>query len=113
MPFIRVTTNRKLTLHQEIKIKEELGRLITILPNKKEENLMVHIEDNQIMYFRGEDKKCLMITVALYKQSPLEAKQEFAKETLAMLEEVTGVGISDQYLSFSEFENWGKQGELV
>lgn len=113
MPFIRVTTNRKLTLHQEIKIKEELGRLITILPNKKEENLMVHIEDNQIMYFRGEDKKCLMMTVSLYKQSPLEAKQKFAGEVLTMLEEVTGVDKNDQYLSFSEFENWGKQGQLV
>lgn len=113
MPFIRVTTNRKLTLRQEIEIKTGLGKLISILPGKKEENLMVHIEDNQIMYFQGEDKRCMMTSVSLYKHSPLEAKQEFAKQMTAMLETVTGVERKDQYVSFSEFENWGKQGELV
>lgn len=113
MPFIRVTTNRKLTLHQEVEIKEELGKLITILPNKKEENLMIHMEDNQIMYFRGEDEKCMMVTIALYKESPLEAKQQFTREMTAMLEAVTSIPVKDQYVSFMEYPNWGKQGELV
>lgn len=113
MPFIRITTNRKLTLHQEIQIKEELGKLITIIPNKKEENLMIHMEDNQIMYFKGEDEKCMMVSIALYKESPLESKQLFACELIKMLEAVTTIPASQQYVSFMEYPNWGKQGKLV
>lgn len=113
MPFIRITTNRKLTLHQEIQIKEELGKLITILPDKKEENLMIHMEDNQIMYFRGDDEKCMMVSISLYKESPLESKQLFASKLIEMLEKLTSVPASQQYVSFMEYQNWGKQGELV
>ena len=48
MPFISFTTNQKFSLRQENEIVKRTGELITILPGKKEENLMLHIEDNQI-----------------------------------------------------------------
>ena len=50
MPYITFTTTKTLTLNQEKALKESAGQLISILPNKKEENLMIHIEDNQVMY---------------------------------------------------------------
>lgn len=112
MPFIRLTTNRKLTLQQEIKIKEELGKLITIIPNKKEESLMIHMEDNQIMYFRGSDSSCMMMTVSLYNTAPLDAKQKFTEMVGKMIEEVANIPMQDQYLSFTEYSNWGKNGIL-
>ena len=67
MPFISFTTNQKFSLRQENEIVKRTGELITILPGKKEENLMLHIEDNQILYFRGTDVPCMMIEVKLYK----------------------------------------------
>lgn len=45
MPFISFTTNQKFSLRQENEIVKRTGELITILPGKKEENLMLHIED--------------------------------------------------------------------
>ena len=93
MPFISFTTNQKFSLRQENEIVKRTGELITILPGKKEENLMLHIEDNQILYFRGTDVSCMMIEVKLYKNIEFEAK--------------------DIYVSFDEYPNWGKQGTLV
>lgn len=113
MPFISLTTNRKLTLQQEVTIKEQLGKLITIIPNKKEETLMVHMEDNQIMYFQGEGKSCMMMAISLYNTAPLEAKQKFVQEVTKMIEEVANISVNNQYLSFQEFPNWGKNGDLV
>ena len=45
MPFMRFTTTKTLTLKQEKALKESAGKFISILPNKKEEQLMIHIED--------------------------------------------------------------------
>jgi Macrophage migration inhibitory factor (MIF). len=113
MPFIRLTTNRKLTLQQEVTLKEELGRLITIIPNKKEETLMIHMEDNQIMYFQGDGHSCMMMSVSLYQTAPLEAKQRFVHEVTKMIEKVANIPVEKQYISFLEYPNWGKNGDLL
>ena len=54
MPFVKFTTTKTLTLQQEVSLKKVTGELISIFPNKSEEYLMVHIEDNQVMYFKGK-----------------------------------------------------------
>lgn len=113
MPFISFTTNHKLTLRQENEIAKRTGELITILPGKKEENLMLHLEDNQIMYFRGEDIPCMMIAVKLYKTIDFEAKKKFTEELTKMIKETTNIDSCDVYVSFDEYQNWGKQGTLV
>ena len=105
MPFISFTTNHKLTLRQENEIAKRTGELITILPGKKEENLMLHLEDNQIMYFRGDDIPCMMIAVKLYNTIDTE-------ELVKMIKETTNIEINDVYVSFDEYPNWGKQGTL-
>ena len=106
MPFISFTTNHKLTLRQENEIAKRTGELITILPGKKEENLMLHLEDNQIMYFR------MMIAVKLYNTIDFDAKKKFTEELVKMIKETTNIEINDVYVSFDEYPNWGKQGTL-
>ena len=112
MPFISFTTNHKLTLRQENEIAKRTGELITILPGKKEENLMLHLEDNQIMYFRGDDIPCMMIAVKLYNTIDFDANKKFTEELVKMIKETTNIEINDVYVSFDEYPNWGKQGTL-
>ena len=113
MPFISFTTNHKLTLRQENEITKRTGELISILPGKKEENLMLHLEDNQIMYFRGEDIPCMMIAVKLYNKVDLNAKKEFTEKLVVMIKETTNIDVDDIYVSFDEYPNGGKQGTLI
>ena len=56
MPFLRFTTNRTLTLQQDRKLKEAAGKVISLFPGKSERALMMHIEDNQIMYYQGDEQ---------------------------------------------------------
>ena len=113
MPFISFTTNQKFSLRQENEIVKRTGELITILPGKKEENLMLHIEDNQILYFRGTDVPCMMIEVKLYKNIEFEDKKKFTEELVTMINNITAIEAKDIYVSFDEYPNWGKQGTLV
>ena len=82
------------------------------LLGKKEENLMLHLEDNQIMYFRGDDIPCMMIAVKLYNTIDFDAKKKFTEELVKMIKETTNIEINDVYVSFDEYPNWGKQGTL-
>ena len=82
MPYITFTTTKTLTLNQEKALKESAGQLISILPNKKEENLMIHIEDNQVMYFRGQEMECMKISCQLFHTTDYQYKKEFAEKLL-------------------------------
>ena len=63
MPYITFTTTKTLTLNQEKALKESAGQLISILPNKKEENLMIHIEEqvDEIIFVQVHHKPCYAI----------------------------------------------------
>ena len=54
MPFINSKVNVKTTLKQRQDIKERLGKAISIIPGKSESWLMLDLEDDQNMYFRGD-----------------------------------------------------------
>lgn len=113
MPFITFTTTKTLTLKQEKALKERAGKLISILPNKKEEQLMIHIEDNQVMYFKGQEMDCMKIECQLFHHIELSYQQEFARALMKDIEDITHIPVSSQYMTIEEYDHWGKNGELV
>ena len=113
MPFITITTTKTLTLKQEKALKDCAGKLISILPNKKEEQLMIHIEDNQVMYFKGQEMDCMKIECQLFHHIELSYKQEFVKALMKEIESITKIPVSKQYMTIQEFDHWGKNGELA
>lgn len=113
MPFVSFTTTKTLTLQQDVALKEITGELISIIPTKKEENLMVHIEDNQVMYFRGKEIDCMKIEVQLFHNTELQYKQEFVKKLTQEVAKITNIPVENQYLSIEEYDHWGKNGEYI
>ncbi|WP_249029983.1 hypothetical protein [Tannockella kyphosi] len=108
MPVIRLSVNRKLTFQQQISIKRELGKIIEILPNKTEEKLMLHFEENQVMYYKGDEEPCSMTEITLFQQSPLKEKKEFIEAYSNMLTTITRIPADRQYACFHEHENFAK-----
>lgn len=41
---------------------------------------MIHMEDDQIMYFKGEELTCMMIEINLYKSAEFEDKKGLQKQ---------------------------------
>lgn len=54
MIFVSIITNKVLTLQQEIQLKASIKRIL----NK---NVIIHIEDNQILYFNDDENECIVI----------------------------------------------------
>ena len=54
MPFINVKTSAKLNEEKIEKIKAEMGKAITLFPGKTEAWLMVNVEPDCKLYFKGD-----------------------------------------------------------
>lgn len=112
MPYITFTTTKILTLQQELDLKKKAGKLVSIL-GKSESHLMIHIEDNQLMYFRGEEEHCMMIQFNGYRHVDYDKKKAFVEELIKESAKVTKVPIDNIYVTISEFDNWGMFQEYV
>ena len=55
MPFINIKTNVSVSDEQKTSIKSAMGRAITAIPGKSEGWLMVGIEPEYNLWFKGDD----------------------------------------------------------
>ncbi|PRR82430.1 hypothetical protein CLVI_17700 [Clostridium vincentii] len=61
MPYINSTLTVKMTDEKKELIKSRLGEIITEIPGKSEEWLMVGFKDGHELFFRGEKNKRLLL----------------------------------------------------
>ena len=54
MPYIGVSTSKRLSDDQKDALKVALGEKISVIPGKSEKALMIDIADGHTMYFAGE-----------------------------------------------------------
>ena len=113
MPYISFKTNHKLTLRQENTIKSKSGELISLIPGKTEKALMIHMEDDQIMYFKGEVTPCMMIEINLYKSAEFDDKKKLTEAMIQMIHETTKIEADNIYVIFHEFDHWGLNQTLI
>lgn len=66
MPFINVKTNVPVGSDKEKAIKSALGRDITALPGKTENWLMVGLEPECHLWFKGTDEPAALVDVSVY-----------------------------------------------
>ena len=74
MPFIDSKVSVKVSKEQETEIKSRLGQAISLIPGKSESWLMVGIQDEYHLYFRGDDSRPMaFIEVRLFGSPDKEA----------------------------------------
>lgn len=113
MPYRSFKTNHKLTLRQENTIKSKAGELISLIPGKTEKALMIHMEDDQIMYFKGKEMPCMMIEINLYKSAEFDDKKKLTEAMIQMIHETTKIDADNIYVIFHEFDHWGLNQTLI
>jgi phenylpyruvate tautomerase PptA (4-oxalocrotonate tautomerase family) len=111
MPYISITVGQKLSALQRQMMKTEFGRLISILPGKTEPDLIVNIHDGGAVYMGGAEVPCVFIDLRVYGKADEEAKKRFAEEIFAYITHVLGIPPEHQYLTISEHDHWGYDGQ--
>ena len=107
MPYINVKTNTAVTPQQETALKTALGSAIAAL-GKSEAWLMVEIEDNRRLWFRGENSEPIaMVEVELFGKANDDQYDKLTKEICALVSDTLGVGGEEIYVKYEEIAHWG------
>lgn len=108
MPFIEVKTNQKIGAEEDL--KSELGRAITAIPGKSEAWLMIEIEDDKDMYFKGSNAPCAMLEVSIFGSAGDCDYDELTKRLCEISEKQLGVSPDRTYIKYTEIDHWGYNG---
>lgn len=109
MPFVNVKTNVDVKEKCE-EIKSELGQAITAIPGKSENWLMVGIEDNYKLYFRGTDEPAAMVEVNIFGKADSAAFEKLTGKITEILSGNLGISPDRIYVSFNATPDWGWNG---
>lgn len=110
MPFINVKTNSEVSKDKEISIKSALGQAITAVPGKSESWLMVEIEPERKLYFKGTDAPAAMVEVSVFGSANSSAFSELTSRICTILNSELGIESSRIYVKYEATSEWGWNG---
>lgn len=110
MPFINVKTNAQVSKDKETAIKSALGSAITAIPGKSESWLMVGIEPEHILYFKGDASPAAMVEVSVYGQANSAAFNSLTGKICEILNEQLSIDPSRIYVKYFATADWGWNG---
>ena len=108
MPYIEAKTTKTVTKQQEDALFRALGEAITLLPGKTEEWLMLNVEGDKHMAFRGKtDRDMAFITVALVGKAGGENYAKLTACLCQLCQEILGIAPDHVYVKYEEVDYWG------
>ena len=114
MPFINSKLSISLTKEKETLIKQKLGELISLIPGKTEQWLMVGFEDNYNLFFGGENSHNIaFVEVRLYGSAPKNNKDKMVESICDLYESELSIPKSNIFVTFHEIPDWGWNGRLL
>lgn len=110
MPYIQTRTNVKIDKEKELRIKERLGRAISLL-GKSEDWLMIEFVPECNMYFGGDNNRLIAyVDIKIYGHGTRDSFNNMTREVTNILNEELGIDSNNVYVSYGEFDNWGFNG---
>lgn len=110
MPFINVKTNTPVAQDKMQTIKSALGQAITAIPGKSESWLMVGIEPDHALWFKGSDSPAAMVEVSVYGSASPSAYSKLTAQVTDILGSSLGISPDRIYVKYFETQNWGWNG---
>lgn len=108
MPFINSKVSTKVTKEQENEIKTMLAKAAQEVLGKGENWLMVGIEPECILYFRGDDSQpAAFVDVSIYGGENKQAFSTFTGRVCDILNQVLGISPDRVYVKYYATSNWG------
>ena len=110
MPFINVKANVNVTKEKSESIKSALGTAITAIPGKSEGWLMVGVEGDYTLYFKGTAEPAAMVEVQIFGNTSGSAMSTLTGKITDILADNLGIPADRIYVSYMCTENWGWNG---
>lgn len=111
MPFIDSKVTVKLNKEKKNLLKSKLGEIITNIPGKTEEYLMVGFEDDYSLYFAGKELEYgAFVNVKIFGKAKKQELENITKDICNLYEKELNIAKDKIYITYDEVENWGFNG---
>ena len=110
MPFINVKTNVSVTEEKMTGIKSRLGQAITAIPGKSENWLMVGIEPEYALWFKGKADPAAMVEVSIFGNPASSALSALTGKITEILNSELGIPAAAVYVKYDCTDDWGWNG---
>ncbi|MCR1952608.1 MULTISPECIES: phenylpyruvate tautomerase MIF-related protein [Clostridium] len=111
MPFIDSKVTVKLSSEEKELLKTKLGNIITKIPGKSENYLMIGFQDEYSLYFRGEELKYgAFVEVKIFGETSKSDLEKVTKEICDLYEKELNIPKDAIYIKYEQVENWGFNG---
>lgn len=111
MPYIKTTTNVKVSEETRARMFKQLGADISIWPGKREEHLLLCIEDERHMAHAGKtDVPMAYVNVCMYGERDLPEREAMTQAITAMLGRELGVAPAQAYIRYEISTEWAVGG---
>ena len=112
MPYLHIAIGRPVSPLARKALYERCAQLIETIPGKNQQNLMVRIEQDCGLYFRGGRAPCAFVDLRLYTPAPAEAKRAFAAALTRELCERFELEPDFVYMNMLELDHWVSGGGI-
>ena len=110
MPFIDSKLTVKLTQEKKEKIKQELGRAVSVL-HKSEAYLMVGFQDGYELYLGGKRlEKGAYVEVSLFGSASSSDYNKMTEEICRILSREADIPAECVYVTYHGLKDWGWNG---
>lgn len=110
MPFIELKTSKKIAPEKAEALKASFGKAIEAFPGKTESWLMVNIQDEQKMWFKGDGADCALVSVDLLGSVASSASEKMTRVLCDVLESELSLSPNRVYVKYAGFSDWGWNG---
>lgn len=110
MPFINVKTNVSVTPNEADHIKSCLGSAISLIPGKSENWLMVGIQPQYMLWFKGTNEAAAMVEVSIFGGASANSLSALTSQITNIINSSLDIPSDRIYVKYSETENWGWNG---
>lgn len=107
MPYIDAKFSVKVDEKQLNGLAKVITNSITAIPGKTPQYVMLNIEDDCKLFFRGEETPCAMFEVKLFGASTKSAYQALTAKLCEIVQTELGIEGNNVYVKFDEVANWG------
>lgn len=112
MPYMNAKVSVAISKEKEESIKQKLGKAIELLPGKSEQWLMISLEENCTLYFKGTaERPMAFVEVKLFGRSTKEAYQRLTAGITDIINEELNIPADCIYVTYAEVEHWGWSGK--
>lgn len=108
MPYIKTSTNIKISEEKIASIKTKLGAAIRVM-GKTEDWLMLEFNDNSTMYFRGSNQNPVAF-IDVKVLGSIVNSNEMTRELTSIISSELNIQPNNIYIAYQSYTDWGYNG---